>query len=62
MLEKLQPCGEVEVKEKARVGRQAVSKDLTSSSKFSGSCVLTLQTLLISVHQGLYLRALWGKG
>ena len=25
--------------------RQAVSKDLTSSSKFSGSCVLTLQTL-----------------
>ena len=26
--------------------RQAVSKDLTSSSKFSGSCVLTLQTLL----------------
>ena len=28
--------------------RQAVSKDLTSSSKFSGSCVLTLQTLLIS--------------
>ena len=25
--------------------RQAVTKDLTSSSKFSGSCVLTLQTL-----------------
>lgn len=25
--------------------RQAVNKDLTSSSKFSGSCVLTLQTL-----------------
>ena len=24
---------------------QAVTKDLTSSSKFSGSCVLTLQTL-----------------
>ena len=28
-----------------RVTRQAVTKDLTSSSKFSGSCVLTLQTL-----------------
>ena len=26
---------------------QAVTKDLTSSSKFSGSCVLTLQTLPI---------------
>jgi len=25
---------------------QAVTKDLSSSSKFSGSCVLTLQTLL----------------
>ena len=25
--------------------RQAVTKDLTSSSKFSGSCVLTLQPL-----------------
>ena len=25
--------------------QQAVTKDLTSSSKFSGSCVLTLQTI-----------------
>ena len=33
---------------KKRDGRvsQAVTKDLSSSSKFSGSCVLTLQTLL----------------
>ena len=28
-------------------GRQADTKDLTSSSKFSGSCVLTLQPLLL---------------
>ena len=39
------------------LSRQAVSKDLTSSSKFSGSCVLTLQTLLwivILFSQGLH--------
>ena len=29
-----------------RTSRQADTKDFTSSSKFSGSCVLTLQTLL----------------
>jgi len=35
------------MKEKRKKGRvsQAVTKDLSSSSKFSGSCVLTLQTL-----------------
>merc|ERR1740123_2770246 len=32
---------------------QAVTKDLTSSSKFSGSCVLTLQTLPGMDHQEL---------
>ena len=32
---------------KKRYLHQAVTKDLTSSSKFSGSCVLTLQTLQI---------------
>ena len=31
---------------------QAVTKDLTSSSKFSGSCVLTLQTLPIDNYRG----------
>ena len=35
--------------------RQAVSKDLTSSSKFSGSCVLTLQTLRFLLHFSLYM-------
>ena len=30
--------------------RQAVTKDLTSSSKFSGSCVLTLQPLPENIH------------
>ena len=34
--------GEEEGRERER---QAVTKDLTSSSKFSGSCVLTLQPL-----------------
>ena len=32
---------------------QAVTKDLTSSSKFSGSCVLTSQTLSRQLHQAL---------
>ena len=36
------------------LSRQAVSKDLTSSSKFSGSCVLTLQTLLLMNVDGSY--------
>ena len=34
--------------------RQAVTKDLTSSSKFSGSCVLTLQTLPRIEKDSLY--------
>ncbi len=35
-----------EKEDKRKAFYQAVTKDLSSSSKFSGSCVLTLQTLL----------------
>ena len=38
-----------EVKEETEK-RQADTKDFTSSSKFSGSCVLTLQTLLDEIQ------------
>jgi heme/copper-type cytochrome/quinol oxidase subunit 3 len=43
----LLPRSSEEIKEASnrRTDRQAVTKDLTSSSKFSGSFVLTLQTL-----------------